>query len=344
MAVPAIVALGAALVIAVRRDHCSERLLDWLTPLATALTSVVVASAGPASVPAYATLYSLIVVCSAWFQRPRLIVANLVFIAAAYAGVLAVTHDAGSAQIDWLLAITALALLALVIVGLRSRADRLVDGLRLQSAQREKISALMERVLDGAEVSVVMDACATRSPRVCGSRARRSSRRPRASCAFRACSGWPIGTIGGVFKLPEGALSLQAPVPGHDNVLVALAQPPHRFTRADGDLHRRRRGRRRLGAGPRQRRRRAAPPRLLRPPDRAAEPRADDRAPRARPERAGSTPGQIAVLQLDIDNFRVVNDSLGYQAGDALLSAIPGRVRPQLALTDTSPASAATSW
>src|SRR4029077_11383800 len=43
LAVPAIVALGAALVIAVRREHCSERLLDWLTPLATALTSIVVA-------------------------------------------------------------------------------------------------------------------------------------------------------------------------------------------------------------------------------------------------------------------------------------------------------------
>src|SRR5215471_3255135 len=43
LAVPALIALGAAIVIGVRRDHCSDRLLDWMTPLATALTSVVVA-------------------------------------------------------------------------------------------------------------------------------------------------------------------------------------------------------------------------------------------------------------------------------------------------------------
>ncbi len=52
-------------------------------------------------------------------------------------------------------------------------------------------------------------------------------------------------------------------------------------------------------------------------------------------QRAGATGGQIAVLQLDIDNFRVVNDSLGYQAGDALLAELPARVRPELGLTDT---------
>src|SRR5262249_25495690 len=156
---------------------------------------------GGASVPAYATLYCLVVVCSAWFQRPRLIVFNLVFIGAAYAGVLALTHDAASAQIDWLLAVVALALLALVILGLRSRADGLVDGLRLQSAQREKISSLMERVLDGAEVSVVMDACVDALAE--GLRIDRAAIVAPAAgeLRFRACSGWPIGTIGGVFKM-----------------------------------------------------------------------------------------------------------------------------------------------
>jgi diguanylate cyclase (GGDEF)-like protein len=335
LVVPAVGSLVAAVVIAVRRDHCSARLLDWMTPLATALISVVVASAGAASVPAYATLYSLVVVCSAWFQRPRLIVLNLVFIAAAYAGVLALTHDAGSAQVDWLLAVTALALLAVVILGLRSRADGLVDGLRLQSAQREKISSLMERVLDGVEVSVIMDACVEALAE--GLRIERAAIVAPAAgeLRFRACAGWPIGTIGGVFKTPEGSLSLQAPIPGHDNVLIAIAAPPHRFTRSDGVYTEAVAG---VVASAMDRanadaelRRRAYYDHLTGLPNRALT---IERLERAL-HRAATTAGQIAVLQLDIDNFRVVNDSLGYQAGDALLSELPARVRPQLGLTDT---------
>ncbi len=335
LAVPAALALASAIVIGVRRDRCSARALDWMTPFTTVLISVVVASAGPGSVPAYATLYSLIVVCSAWFQRPRLVAANLVFIAISYAGVLTITHDAGPAQIDWLLAVTALGLLSLVILGLRSRADGLVDGLRLQSAQRERISSLMERVLDGAEVSVIMDACV--EALADGLLIKRAAIVAPAAgeLRFRACSGWPIGTIGGVFKLPKGTLSLQAPIPGHDNVLVALAAAPRRFTRADGVYTDAVAG---VVASAMDRanadaelRRRAYYDHLTGLPNRALT---IERLERAL-HRAGHAAGQIAVIALDIDNFRVVNDSLGYQAGDALLAELPARVRPQLGLTDT---------
>jgi diguanylate cyclase (GGDEF)-like protein len=335
LAIPALAALVGAAVIGVRRDRCSSSVLDAMTPLSTALISVVVASAGPASIPAYATLYSLVVVCSAWFQRPRLIAANLAFIAACYAGVLAVSSDAGSAQIDWLLAITALGLLALVILGLRSRADGLVDGLRVQSAQRERVSALMERVLDGAEISVIIDACVDAlADGLIVDRAAIIA--PAAGeLRVRACTGWPIGTIGGVFTLPAGAVSLQAPVPGHDNVIVALGQPPHRFSRGDGIFIDAVAG---VVASAMDRansdaelRRRANYDHLTGLPNRALT---IERLERAL-SRVTASPGLIAVLQLDIDNFRVVNDSLGYQAGDALLAAIPARVRPELALTDT---------
>ena len=49
-------------------------------------------------------------------------------------------------------------------------------------------------------------------------------------------------------------------------------------------------------------------------------------------QRAGS---RLAVLFIDLDRFKVINDTLGHEAGDALLCEVATRLRAQLRNTDT---------
>ena len=52
-------------------------------------------------------------------------------------------------------------------------------------------------------------------------------------------------------------------------------------------------------------------------------------------ERADGAPGALAVALIDIDNFKLLNDSLGHAAGDVALQKLAAQVREQLRPRDT---------
>ena len=374
VAIPAVLACAVSVVLLVGFDRLPWWFFVALPSLGAVLITMVVSYGGIQLVTVYATLYFWVMLSAAFFFSVRITIFNLAWIALLYGGVLALNPAASHHGLRWLMVLGTLAVLAAVIGALRGRAERLVETVRRRARKQETIAELGRQALGGAEPTEIaaMTADAVAAGLNVGHAAVFSGVPDTDRLLVRAGKGWPRAILQGATvttadPLLSKALDSSEPVVierysaelracgyegpllevnsaiavrlggehGPVGVLAAYSRERQSFgpTEADflqsaahvlGEADERRR----VGE---EREHRAMHDRLTGRPNRWLF---MDRLDEAL-TRVGNEGSMLAVLLIDLDDFKLVNDGFGHSAGDELLKAVGPRLREGLVMTDT---------
>jgi diguanylate cyclase (GGDEF)-like protein len=356
----------------VRFERTPPLIFLALPTLGTVLVSMVVAASGSAGVAGYAMMYFWVVLAAHYFFSVRVGAFNTAFVSAAYAVVLVVTPHVSGAETKWLMATGALGVSGLLMSLLRNRVASLFGRLEKHAIQADALARLSRAALV-PEQAAALPADAARalhdefgidfvnvlllngdgqglniaaaegwSRNIVGNVAVSTGPQSLTGLALRAqgpCFGDDHPERSRTQGMAEAGVrsSLLLPLRGRDQVYGLLAVHSRR-PQAFGPLESaqlepvadvlanaldRSRAAERL-------RHQAYHDDLTGLPNRHKFlERLEDALERGR-EQATST----AVLFLDIDNFKVLNDSMGHSAGDALLVALVPRLRRAVLLSD----------
>jgi diguanylate cyclase (GGDEF)-like protein len=358
MVLPALAALAVAGALAWRFDRLPEPVFAWLPPLGTVLASLVVYFSGTDDLVVYSGFYFWVALAAFSFFGLRLCVLNLAWVGIAYATVLVAKPEAPDPVLRWVVLMGTLTVAAVVIALLRVRIERLVRRLSGRMAKQERVAELGRRAVAGAEVaelfrlaleaaSECLEVAHTELLQVVPGqsellREAGTGMEPEAGEWFSMNRSDPLiqpvlASETAVITELEPGRAIGAQIPGRSEplgVLIAYGSREQSFGRSDAALmeavtHV-------LGdALERRRSEEDARHRALHDPltDRPNRTLFTDRLRQALLRQAGD--GVVGVFLLDLDDFKRINDAVGYAAGDELLQALGPRLREALMLSDT---------
>lgn len=373
--VPGVCALLVAVAVAVAYDRVPIWVFVALPPLGAGLVSVVLYSAGAATITVYAGLYFWVTLAAFSFFSLRVALLNLAWCGALYGAVLGASPDAGQIVLRWVMVIGTLTVAALVIASLRGRVERLVETLRRRSLKQQKVAELGERAVAGASIPDLLELASqalTEALQVEYAAVLRSLPHGE-GVLLVAGEGWPPELLGGA-TLPEDDALVRLALRSPEAVALAdygeqLASMPG-YPETPRDLT--------SGIG-------VAIPggkgpfgvlaaysretKVFEPTERsflqsvghvlgeAVERRRNEEQTQhqamhdrltGRPNRyllmdrlqealirSHESGSVLALYFLDIDDFKLINDGLGHGAGDELLCAFGPRLREVLVMSDT---------
>jgi len=373
IAAPAIAAFGVAGLLLWRFDRLPMRVFHALPFAGTMLVTSVVASGGADTLTAYAMLYFWVAVSAFSFFSVREGMANLALVGVSFAIALSLREDQTVGELGWLMALGTLTVTGLLLAALRHRVDRLSAKLRHRVAAQEVIAEVGKRALAGYEPTDLFDwtvraVAHTLEVESVGIFKLLPNGR---ELVLRSGWWWREGMVGSAV-VPATDPLLGPALGAHDAVIqerlaadpegvglipeheiasavaVRIAAPNARFgvlaacsraerSYSDEDAHFLQAvanvlsdaiGRRR--AEEEMRHQSLHDPLTGRPNRGLFLDRLNEALIRAHAERT-----RLAVFFVDIDDFKLINDGAGQDAGDELLRAFPSRLRSALVMADT---------